>query len=560
MTDAAPQPDDARPPGDAAGAGDWSSALLEMAGSDLYRNNAFRVLGLGVGVQAQDWVRAQAREKLRARYGADADKNTSPAALFPLDPPPDEQARRQAQQRLNDPECQLLDELFWFWPRQGQEDDPLIDLARTGDITSALASWEQREAEQTMGRTSAHNLAVFYHCTALDLDHKASRGPLSDAEVKLHLLAWGRCNARWKRLIGDEAFWSRMRTRAAELRDPRLTDATVQSIRRTLPRALAQISARLAVRHALAGNEATARLHARQVAGAEVDEPVRRQVILDSLATTRERLRLMCESARAATEADPEKGKDQAQTLVDGGGRLLTAVDVLLAPGSAAGDGEHDRLAETARTCIVKYCNKRRDWKFGLELHSRLLEMARGEELLAMLGSESAALLENRKDDLCRFCEKNEKDRASRVEVPVHQSYLENGRKRSRSVIVKLRRCTECRDRHARLRRRAVRAAWVGASLAMCGFAGTGAGAIWLAPLLLLVLPVLGWCLGERWGAAAILAGTKPARAALEFDRVREHRQNGWMLGELPPGYKLLPAKPETDPVKRILAEVLEKD
>jgi hypothetical protein len=81
--------------------------MLEIATPDMYRINAFRVLGLPVNVSPGDLNKHQKRMKMLANLGADASQ--AQPAILPLDPSPDADAIRKAGQRLHDPESRIVD-------------------------------------------------------------------------------------------------------------------------------------------------------------------------------------------------------------------------------------------------------------------------------------------------------------------------------------------------------------------------------------------------------------------------------------------------------------------
>ncbi len=87
-----------------------SDILLESANPELYRYNAFRVLELPADATPREIMKRQQMIEMARKTGMPIP--LGPARCLPLDPPPDEDAIRQAVQRLQDPERRMVDELF----------------------------------------------------------------------------------------------------------------------------------------------------------------------------------------------------------------------------------------------------------------------------------------------------------------------------------------------------------------------------------------------------------------------------------------------------------------
>ena len=88
--------------------------LLKTATPQLYRENAFRTLGLPVNVTLRDIERHQQKLKMAAKLGINS--HDQKHSYLPLASPPNEDSIQHAMERLRDPEKQLIDEFFWFWP------------------------------------------------------------------------------------------------------------------------------------------------------------------------------------------------------------------------------------------------------------------------------------------------------------------------------------------------------------------------------------------------------------------------------------------------------------
>ena len=186
--------------------------LLELATPDLYRRNSFRVLGLRVDAPLREIQRTQQRRLMQERLGIDS--GDSPTRSLSLSSVSAEEQRR-AVERLARPVDRFLDELFWFWPL-GPEDRALEALDQ-GELRQAGRIWEDSLQGPQRGR-SLHNLAVLYHCQALDADG----GPLPDEfSKKVHELApfWEPAFRSWQSVLEEDGFWHNLRDRAVSSDD-----------------------------------------------------------------------------------------------------------------------------------------------------------------------------------------------------------------------------------------------------------------------------------------------------------------------------------------------------
>ena len=181
--------------------------ILEMAEPEIYRKNSFRIIGAPTDASSRQIGRARSIAVHAARgLGKLAD------TPFPLDPPPNEDEIRLAADRLKDPEKRLMDEFFWFWPDpsvRGEDDEALASLSQ-GDADSAVLNWEEKEQNGGDNDVSKHNLAVYRHLCALDLEHQALNGGLTVEEVQARDRHWQSIWERWNALIENDGIWDRL--------------------------------------------------------------------------------------------------------------------------------------------------------------------------------------------------------------------------------------------------------------------------------------------------------------------------------------------------------------
>lgn len=459
-------------------------ALLESAHPDLYRGNAFRVIGLSPDAGPREVSRRTEKIEMAERFSI----AVPGTGLLSLDPPPGMDQVRDAVQRLRDPERRLVDELFWFWPTrpaQGRE-DPALSAVVQGDTKTARAIWGEQERVAGDGFVAMHNLAVFHHAGALDLEHRSSHSPLSSVEARQRDIHWDEAHRRWRKLLEQEAFWSRVAGRIRELDDPRLTTGAARRMRKTLPLALLMINARLAVRAA----EKTLRSEEKgdrsevdrhlgilgewvKAPGGEGDAPpprspkscpecgrkVNREVLPGALWCSwcgrevadasgsragarssfrplagealrhaalplRDRVKALCRAAEPEAAKEPRHGDSVARRLIEQTAPLIAALDMLFPGGDPVRAGARDEVALCALACQISFGNETKNWKASRDLLDLVLSVAACESVRSRISENLRIVTENleyqAKYETCWFCGRNPSASTAAVEVKMH--------------------------------------------------------------------------------------------------------------------------------------------
>ena len=179
--------------------------LRAVEGPRLYRDNAFRVVGLPTQADRRT-VRQRQRLVLPAvEAGADVDLGHSlPVGLDEL--------RTAFDRLLNSPHARLVDEIFWLW-------------GNARDDCGCPPSVHQD-----------HDRAVRAHSAVLDLEAKDSA--LTDGELDRAEKLWAEAGRQWWLVLRQDAFWQHVCTRIVTLDEPQLGVSVVDALRARVPLSL----------------------------------------------------------------------------------------------------------------------------------------------------------------------------------------------------------------------------------------------------------------------------------------------------------------------------------
>jgi len=356
-------------------------ALMQTANRHLFRQNAFRITGLPIEASPRQMAKHVDRLKLMEELGHGATAHT---AAFALNPPPSGDDIRSAIQRLKDPELRLIDELFWFWPKQfgRTQSDPALEALTNGDADTAKNIWKTDAASTTDGITASHNLAVLYHMAALDRANEIleSQVVLSKA-ISESIGDWRSAMNRWEQFLLEDRAWDNLASRIRQLDDPRLGPDLARLIRSALPEALDKINATLALEYAQRRITDLARIHA-----SLLWEPsqVPRQVenTIDSvLAPIKDLLREHVRQAQQASTDAPESADDAAKTLHRDSTPLLDILDLFYPKGNPSRDDLFDEVAAACTSCAVAYQRKSDDNDTFVTILTQALNLAVSSDL-----------------------------------------------------------------------------------------------------------------------------------------------------------------------------------
>ncbi|WP_295390985.1 hypothetical protein [uncultured Thiodictyon sp.] len=437
-----------------------AAAMLALATPALYRKNLFRVLGIPVTATPQDVRRRQKRLDMARKLGTGAAADGQ--GLLALRDPSDEE-NRTALERLNDPKSRLLDELFWFWPLDGEAaTDPALTALERGDVQGAFDAWALGSGDPNQEMVRAHNRTVLNHMIALDLsawmatgpDTETRTAPFQAPEFKAETL-WKEALSGWRAMVESEPFRQRLEQRADELSDPQLTSESVRRIRATLPDALTKINAQLALDAAERGDDRLARSYAAQVGWAASAPDAGNEALRTALAPIRHRIDSLCEQAKKMATDDAKQGARAASGLLEKTKLLLRSMDLLLAEEDISRSATHDAIAEAVLKCLIEYGNQTEDWKEVTRLMDAAIKVATGEIQKARLEENRKTALSNHQVDLCYFCEQEKGNPTEAIKIEMYgdvnrrPNYAKNTVEITwRHRTIEIPRCNRCATRH----------------------------------------------------------------------------------------------------------------
>ncbi len=518
--------------------------LLETAEPEMYRQNAFRVLGVSTGSSYRSISRRKRRDQILEKYGGgDSQSAAGNGRMLPLQPGPDDTEIDTARQRLRDPQRRIVDELFWIWPRDPNNgsDDEAIRALQRGDVKKAAEIWATWQKQDDQAGVAAHNLAVLYHLLALDWEVWAADGKMGEDDAKRLNSRWKRSFANWREVLARDSFWQRYAQRLHQLDDPRVPPGAAYEIREALPEALLLINATLALRAARDRRRNRAKFHAWLTHKAGWDGAAERALGTVSR-PIRERIESLCEDGERNKDNDPETADQTCEAFLTEAKPLLSSLECMFPEGHAVPEMMHDKVATTALHMQVQFGAETDDWARSEELLKMALPLARGATARQRIEKNLEIVRSNKqhadRTSTCWFCGKPAVPSAMYelamygdvVRVPVWNGVQLHYKSGNISVP----RCSDCKAAHE-------------AGNAACGLGCGGAIAGGILGALLNgvasvpeAAPVVGAIAGGIivTTVAAIRAktrsGGKGVKHALKYPTVKELLDQGWSVGEKP--------------------------
>ena len=345
--------------------GEPYTPLFAIANPNLYQTNAFRVTGLQVTATTRDIRRAY--QELNRNKGLG--RAWVPACFIPHVVDPSDQERETAFTQIDDPEQKLLQEFFWFWA-EGDADDAFAAV-QAKDQDRALKEWRRRNKASDSEGVASHNLAVFSHLMALQIEGSKLFGqPVNAADF------WRDAFRYWRAVVDNSRFWNRFIGHIQRVNDPRVTPALAEKIWASLPEAILFINAANAVRAAEAGGYAEAGRQRQLMYGSGLGEQNVDKALGRALTPLLQHLTLLCSQAKSQVASDPGRGIDVVRALNNAKSPILKALNCLVGANDPRRIAAHNEVATAIRGCLIDYVNKTEAWSVALPLFENCLALA----------------------------------------------------------------------------------------------------------------------------------------------------------------------------------------
>lgn len=385
-----------------------SSILTKLCTENVYMDNIFHILGVGVDVTPRKLRRRREDIDSAHEFGEDAWKNQFRHLLGNRRIPTYQEAC-DAFIRIENPEERVVSEFFWFWPT-GTGDSSLEDLL-AGHRSSAIKAWENGEYAYGKVRISSlHNLAIVYHLYAIDAELQAIAhgGNVPDDYHSKMCSYWDKSFSYWEQLADNDDFWDLFTERVRQFDDPRLTSGFVLRLRQEFPIAFDNINAKLAAEYAKLERYADAKRH--------VDYMLKTMSGLDDVQSTlnvlfepmEQKVNRLIDNYDIKAEKNPSTGLKLAENLLHETEEICRITEALLKEGHRIRTGIFTKIVTACNRYQVAYGDKTDDWNGCLKLLQRLKDLACTEEsqkiIAGNIETEKRNLDYVKTENYCWFC------------------------------------------------------------------------------------------------------------------------------------------------------------
>lgn len=359
--------------------------LLAACTPLVYRKNAFRITGLQVDASARA-VKRRIDDLKHAEELGDAEEEHVHA--FALNPRPSLEDIREAQLKLQDPECRVVEEFFWFWPMEWgcSASDAAICALKIGDKKAAYRIWVGLSTdENASGAIARHNLAIMYQLIALDLERHALTKKLSQDNLTTISNHWKACFQFWEDLAVDETFWGVIADHVRALDDERVTTGFVRRMRSTFPQALDKINAMLAIEFVETGKSSLARMHIEYMKATHQGLDDVPKILASITKPLSGRIQTAVEKARETAQRDANNAAGAARDMFNAVTEPLEVINSMLPADDHNRVDLCDAVAEAALECVIAFVQEARDWKRSIAILDSALSIVASDAIRATI-------------------------------------------------------------------------------------------------------------------------------------------------------------------------------
>lgn len=366
--------------------------LLNLLTRELYQINPFRVLGLPINASMKEIDRKKKSLGLSIELGISPDQIG--AGLLPLEPAPDRDLINKSIEQLRNPHSRLIYGLFWFWPLNHSEDEGM-NLLCEKKLKDALKYWSEKESLSNSGSIAKHNMAILYHLTSLDIEHKVIKGAATAKEIESCNSHWKSTYTRWLDIINSDFFGDCLSEHLQDIDDVRLTSDVVRNIRQTLPRALLSINAELAVNASCRDDYGEVKRHIDIMNSSGFNDQIIQQVLRDATKPIVERIHSLCSPIIEKSNSSPGEANKIVVALLNEIKPLLNSLYLLSPSVTSFVERCHDEVAAILRECVVIYGNETDDWKECLSLCKEILPIAANTSMINRIEEDATFIKKN---------------------------------------------------------------------------------------------------------------------------------------------------------------------
>jgi len=400
----------------------------DLVGVNLYRRNAFRVLGIPIDATIQSAVKSQKLREMQQKLGM---ATTAQSEVLPLTPPPDAELLRRSNECLQDPACRLAHSFFWLWPVE-RDAGPAVALSSLHGSHPAvtLRAWLAFVESEPGAVTARHNVAVLAHMLALDLEARVATRAVSSDEQRARWAYWELSYRHWRRLCDDPAFWQRAKNLRDAIDDPRLPQDMAHRLQEWCPQVIIGATASLLISSAereskagvlrsafvdasvcfdsvlvgqpntTAGSPITSTSattvelqgHIQLLKTAGWNPALLDRAIADALQPTLEQIRTLSGQLSEYTPATP---RDLFSETLGAMLQAVAVVEVLLATENSQRAAAMDVVSEALLQACISHGNEDRQWSRWLVLTDLLLGLAASPLLRDRLAKTAEVLRGN---------------------------------------------------------------------------------------------------------------------------------------------------------------------
>ena len=508
--------------------------LLSSLQPDLYRSNAYRLLGLSVEATTRQIDQRSGLIKVGMAVDSDSPLST-------LYGPPTPEEAEAAAKHLHDPVNQFFHWLFWLWTAEEKG-----GAAGPDDIVAL------------------HDSAILSHAKALASEETA-RATKDKSALGQEEALWGECLGCWEQVVFREDFLTRLSERAESLDDPRLTKHLIEGTEIILPAALLALNGRQAVRASEDGDRARAEMHVRLLRS-HFQSWDQERAAEEAVARVRDSLHQMLEEAGSDCSDNPAKLAGACADLLSRAEKPLLTLDLVLPVGYPAIEMHHDEVALKVLEMQIAYAKATDDWRRSLDLLQQAAAVARGDQARSRLAENTTIVQRNLESSTCWYCGKAPAEEDSSVPVSLYRVVERTSASndvnvrwgefdlkiprtgtwstpaqvnvRWEKLDLRIPRCRRCK---------AVLEGPARGIMVMCAISWVGIGPILVfhflprwgihvssaVDLALLFVPCI--ALGGLYSWIPGMLGTND-RNLTDYPRIKELQAEGWQIGEKPPG------------------------